>query len=660
MANTRKVKIAISALLFCAISSVPVESTAASEQTYIVLYKQSSTFTVASKETTEETKYGNEVIDTYSGGIKGLEVKLNSDDVSRLKSDPSVAVVSPVKTYIIDPIVELSAPKSWGIDRIDQRRLPLNSAYSPRLSGAGVRAYVIDTGVYQNHPEFSGRIESGFDGVGDGNGSNDCHRHGTHVAGTIGGKTVGVAPAVQIVPVRVLNCFGQGDSGSIISGIEYVINNAKIKGIPAVANLSLGSPGIDLAIDFAIERLVDSGVTTVVAAGNSASNACNVSPARVSKAITVGATTSDDYQSSYSNFGSCVDIYAPGSNIFSTLPTGYGVLSGTSMASPHVAGAAALLLSASKSASPATITRTIIDGATNGLIFGLSSGSPNKLLFVEPISVPTSTTTTSTTSTTSSTTTTTTVATGSPSLESDSLSKSSMVLQSNIASNAVYWTVRVRDPFGGRLTSSTVGARLCPESSTWPDGPGCTGASAVGSGNSLDRTYTFLFLVSPVGPTGQWLPRMFGPVSGQPDVVGRARISIGSTTTTSSTTTTTTAPTTTSTVPGVRINGYLVGPGANLQGANLQGANLAGLNLSSANLIGANLIGANLQGSNLSSANLYGANLGSANLRVSNLRNANFTSAELNRVDMRGADITGTVFTNASYFLTILPDGSTR
>jgi subtilisin family serine protease len=565
--------VALNALLGCMFLVVPVEASATNEQTYVVLYKQSSTFTVASKEITEESKFGNDVLDTYTGGIKGLEVKLGTDDVTRLKSDPSVAVVAPVQSFVIKPIVQAAAPESWGIDRIDQRSLPFNSSYSPKLSGQGVRAYVIDTGVFQNHPEFVGRIEAGFDSVGDKKGSNDCHGHGTHVAGTIGGKTVGVAPGVQIIPVRVLDCLGGGDTASVISGIEYVINNAKSKGLPAVANLSLGGP-TDSALDFALERLIDSGVTTIVSAGNESSNACFVSPARVSKAITVGATTSNDNQSSYSNYGSCVDIYAPGSSIFSSFPigdftiarqspsvikrSGYGTISGTSMASPHVAGAAAQLLSASKSATPATITNTLVSGATSGVITGVTSGSPNRLLFVEPNSVPSTTTTTSTSSTTSSTTTTslfptTTTSNGNPLLtvRLESIFPSSVTLKGTQASqNPVTWMVRVVDPIGGRLTSTAaVGSRLCPANVMYPDGAGCTGAMAIPFGNRFDRTYRFTYWMNPNSPAGDWIP-YFDPLRSYPTIKILYKLkvtsSVAPTTTTVVTTTTTSS---TSTLP---------------------------------------------------------------------------------------------------------------
>lgn len=574
-----KFVISICALLTSVVVQFSTKVDAATEQTYVVLYKQTSTFTVASKEISEESKFGNDVIDTFTGGIKGLEVKLGADDVTRLKSDSSVAVVAPVQSFVVKPIVQAAAPESWGIDRIDQRNLPLNSSYSPKLSGQGVRAYVIDTGVFQNHPEFQGRIEVGFDAVGDGNGSNDCHGHGTHVAGTIGGKTVGVAPGVQVVPVRVLNCFGSGDTASIISGIEFVINNAKSKGLPAVANLSLGGP-IDAALDFAIERLVDSGVITVVAAGNESSNACLVSPARTPKAITVGATTSIDNQSSFSNFGSCVDIYAPGSSIFSSFPigdftigrqspsvvkrSGYGVISGTSMASPHVAGAAAQLLSASKSATPATIASALVSGATSGVLSSVTAGSPNRLLFVEPNSVPSTTTTTSTSSTTSSTTTTslfptTTTSYGNPviSVQLESIFPSSLILKGTQASqNPVNWMVRVVDPIGGRLTSTAaVGSRLCPANVTYPDGIGCTGAMAFPIGNRFDRTYRFTYWVNPNSPIGDWIP-YFDPLPGYPTIKSSYKLkvtsSIATTTSTVAASTTTSSTTTmpsTTTIP---------------------------------------------------------------------------------------------------------------
>lgn len=232
---------------------------------------------------------------------------------------------------------------TWGLDRIDQRDLPLNSNYHYDYDGSGVTAFVIDTGVRNTHNEFGGRASSGYDFIDNDNDSSDCNGHGTHVAGTIGGSTYGVAKNVNIVGVRVLNCSGSGTNSGVISGINWVKNNAQG---PSVANMSLGG-GASQALDDAVNAAVAAGISFVVAAGNDNSNACNYSPARAANAVTVGSTTSTDSRSSFSNYGTCLDIYAPGSSITSAWynsNSATNTISGTSMASPHVAGVAALYL----------------------------------------------------------------------------------------------------------------------------------------------------------------------------------------------------------------------------------------------------------------------------------------------------------------------------
>jgi subtilisin family serine protease len=240
-----------------------------------------------------------------------------------------------------------------------------------------VTAYVIDTGI-QPHNEFSGRLGSGYTAINDGRGTTDCNGHGTHVAGTVGGTTYGVAKQVTLVPVRVLGCDGSGTNSGVIAGMDWVAG----RGGPAVANMSLGG-GASTATDSAVSRMTSSGVTTVVAAGNENQNACNVSPARASSAITVGSTTNTDARSSFSNWGSCVDIFAPGSNITSAWigsTSATNTISGTSMASPHVAGVAAQYLQTNPGASPTTVTNALIGNATTGVVSG-TNGSPNRLLF---------------------------------------------------------------------------------------------------------------------------------------------------------------------------------------------------------------------------------------------------------------------------------------
>jgi subtilisin family serine protease len=270
----------------------------------------------------------------------------------------------------------------WGLDRIDQRALPLNNQFSRAYTGSGVTAYIIDTGVLSTHTEFGGRVLSGFSSVSDSNGTEDCNGHGTHVAGTVGGSNYGVAPGVAIVPVRVLDCSGSGSTSGVIAGIDWMIAN-HVAGTPAVANMSLGG-GRSSALDIAVQSAVADGVVLVVAAGNSTANACQSSPAGEPLAITVGSTTSADARSSFSNYGSCVDVFAPGSSITSawyTSITASNTISGTSMASPHVAGVVALGLEIAPNSSVAQISDWITSTATPGVIGDAGTGSPNLLVY---------------------------------------------------------------------------------------------------------------------------------------------------------------------------------------------------------------------------------------------------------------------------------------
>ena len=285
---------------------------------------------------------------------------------------------------------------SWGQDRIDQTALPLNGRIAAPLDGAGVNAYVIDTGVRGDHDEFGSRVQAGYDAVSGTDGTSDCNGHGTHVAGTVAGTTFGVAPAAAIVPVRVLDCSGSGSTSGVIAGINWVTANHQA-GVPAVANMSLGG-SYSPALNAAVRSAVADGITFAVAAGNSNADACDASPASEPAAVTVGATTSTDARASYSNFGSCLDIFAPGSGILSASSastSGSRALSGTSMASPHVAGAAALLLSGSPSATPQAVTTALTQGATANVVNDVV-GSPNRLLNISsgvapapPASTPT-------------------------------------------------------------------------------------------------------------------------------------------------------------------------------------------------------------------------------------------------------------------------------
>jgi subtilisin family serine protease len=270
----------------------------------------------------------------------------------------------------------------WGLDRIDQRALPLNNQFGRAYTGSGVTAYIIDTGVLSAHTEFGGRVLSGFSAISDSNGTQDCNGHGTHVAGTVGGSNYGVAPGVAIVPVRVLDCSGSGSTSGVIAGIDWVIAH-HVAGTPAIANMSLGG-GRSSALDIAVQSAVADGVVFVVAAGNSTANACQSSPAGEPLAITVGSTTSADARSSFSNYGSCVDVFAPGSSITSawyTSTTASNTISGTSMASPHVAGVAALGLEIAPNSSVAQISNWITSTATPGVIADAGTGSPNLLVY---------------------------------------------------------------------------------------------------------------------------------------------------------------------------------------------------------------------------------------------------------------------------------------
>ena len=287
---------------------------------------------------------------------------------------------------------------SWGQDRLDQTALPLHGRITAPHDGAGVNAYVIDTGVRGDHDEFGSRVQAGYDAVSGTDGTSDCNGHGTHVAGTVAGTTFGVAPAAAIVPVRVLDCSGSGSTSGVIAGINWATAHHQA-GVPAVANMSLGG-GYSQALNAAVRSAVADGITFAVAAGNSNADACDASPASEPLAVTVGATTSTDARASYSNFGSCVDIFAPGSGILSASSastSGSRTLSGTSMASPHVAGAAALLLSGSPGATPQAVATALTQGAVANVVSDVV-GSPNRLLNISsgvapapPASTPTPT-----------------------------------------------------------------------------------------------------------------------------------------------------------------------------------------------------------------------------------------------------------------------------
>lgn len=316
---------------------------------------------------------------TYRNAIKGFSVTMSDGMARKLAEHPSVAWVEEDGEMSIDTT---QTGATWGIDRIDQRDRPLNGTFVYTRTGAGVRAYIIDTGIRQTHTQFGGRAIHGFTAINDGRGSTDCNGHGTHVAGTVGGSTYGVAKGATLVAVRVLSCSGSGSTSGVIAGVDWVRGNHGA-GQPAVANMSLGG-GVSSSLDAAVNNCINDGVTFAIAAGNSNANACNSSPARVAAAITVGSSTSTDVRSSFSNFGTCVDLFAPGSSItsaWSTSNTATNTISGTSMATPHVAGVSALYLQSNPSASPSTVRNALVNNSTTNRLSNVGTGSPNRLLF---------------------------------------------------------------------------------------------------------------------------------------------------------------------------------------------------------------------------------------------------------------------------------------
>jgi subtilisin family serine protease len=343
---------------------------------YIVVLKDNQRAAVSAQAGSLAAAYGAQVSRTYTTALHGFAVHATEAQAKQLAADGAVEYVQQSQKFTVNDTQP--NPPSWGIDRLDQRDLPLDNSYTYTNKGDGVTAYVIDTGVMVDHPTFEGRATGGYDAIDGDNDPVDGHGHGTHVAGTIGGAEYGVAKGVNIVGVRVLDDSGSGTTEQVVAGIDWVAQNHSG---PSVANMSLGG-GVDEVLDEATRGAIASGVTFAVAAGNSSADASTFSPARVEEAITVAASDDADGQAYFSNFGTIVDLYAPGVDITSSWNDGAtNTISGTSMATPHVAGAAALYLSANPTATPADVAAGLTGAATPDKITNASPGTPNLLLY---------------------------------------------------------------------------------------------------------------------------------------------------------------------------------------------------------------------------------------------------------------------------------------
>jgi subtilisin family serine protease len=349
---------------------------------YVVVFHD-NTVNPAGVTTAVTNQYGLRADHVYLAALQGFTAVMSPAAAQNLARDPRVKFVEADQIY--KTTTTQSPTPSWGLDRIDQTSLPLSNSYSFSQNGTGVHFYGIDTGMFFGHPDFGGRASAGFDAVVPTNGAADCNGHGTHTASTAAGSTYGVAKSMTLVAVRVLDCTGSGTTSGVIAGIDWVRQHA-IK--PAVANMSLGG-GLSSALNTAVANAVAAGIVFTVSAGNSGASACNASPASTPTALTVAASDKTDARPSWSNFGTCVDLFAPGVGITAGYwPSGTAVLSGTSMSAPHVAGVAGLYLQKNPAATPAQVAAAITANATAGKVTNAGTGSPNKLLYMGFVAAP--------------------------------------------------------------------------------------------------------------------------------------------------------------------------------------------------------------------------------------------------------------------------------